>query len=281
MTDRQQFRQALIQQLNQGLEGFDFAELRFKHAASEEVAKQAARDVFFSQCLKASEDWAITPSERQVLNALGQRLQLSARQQSECLMAAKNRVFDRELNEALDDEMISNTEANSLAHLRTTLGLAPMAAHEFGPPLKRPAKQREKLWVPRASKETRQSAEPSWHGPWGPRSPVLGIPYTVLVLTTGACLLVGCWLAYRTQNWWPIPLSLLSAAPLILSQFLSARCWSCGANWSMYRTASEDDFSFFGGYSYYVYYECIQCGAVRRALRRHRYRSYRNPWNFW
>jgi hypothetical protein len=273
MTDRQQFRQALVECLNQDPDTFSLARFRETHAASDDIARQAARDVFFSQCLKASKDWTITDAERQVLRQLGERLDLPAKLQTECLVAAKNRVYNAELKEALADEMISNVEADSLAHLRTTLGLAPMAAEDFGPPLVRPAPRREKLLHKSpADRERPRPTKPSWSGPWGPRSPLLGIPYTVLVLTCLACLVFGGWTAYRQQHWWPIPASLGVAVVAIFLQFVSAHCWKCGGNWCMSRADSESGNGFFGGMSTYVLYECCHCGAVRRVNRYRRSR---------
>ena len=250
MSISREFRQVLVKSLKQGLTSFDMTRLREQHAVSEDEARKAARDVYFSQCLKSAEDWTITDAERQVLRRLGERLELSEKHQNECLMAAKNCVFKVELNEAMDDERISRAEANALAHLRKCLGLTAMAAEEFGPPDPRPQKRHKRSpeQKPRVADEP-QRAE--WPGPWGPRSPVLGIPYTVLTPSLAGCVAGGACIAYFNHIWWPLLASPGAAVLIIAYLFLGSYCWHCSSTWCFSRCFSRagggTEYEFFSG----------------------------------
>ncbi len=285
MAGRSEFRQTLVQHLNQGLDTFEMVRVRAMCDVSDDDARQASRDVFFSQCLKAADDWTISDKEQQVLRRLGERLKLSATQQEECLAAAKNRVFEVELKDALDDEMISSSEANSLAHLRKALGLAPMEAEEFGPAEPKPQKRRRKKPEKTEKRSVSHDDSPrqAWPGPWGPLSPVLGIPYTILVLSFAGCLLGGAAIASSVHDWRPLLASPVVAILIIASAWIGSHCWHCGSSWCLSRTYDYDDiydYGFFGMRTGYLYYECHKCGGIK-AVRKHRSGHRRAPWDFW
>ncbi len=280
MLTRREFRLAIVKNLQQGLSAFDVTRLRKQYAVSEDDALKAARDVYFSQCLKATDDWTITDDERQVLRQLGERLELSEKDQNECVMAAKNRIFEAELKEAMEDEGISRAEANSLAHLRKCLGLASMATEEFGPPELRRKKRREGS-SEKKPKVQDESWRAEWLGPWGPRSPILGIPYTILVVSFVGCGIGGAFIASATHDWWPVLASPGAALVIIGYSFLGSYCWHCGSTWCLSHAGSDTDYNFFGGATTYIYYECKSCGAVKTARRYRSRRQHRAPWDFW
>lgn len=280
MSTSREFRQVLIQSLKQGLDSFEMSRLREEHAVSEDDARKAARDVYFSQCLKAANDWTITDAERQVLRRLGERLELSEKHQNECQMVAKNRVFDVELKEAMDDEGISNGEADALAHLRKCLGLAPMAAEDFGPPAPRPKRRRKAspILEPMARDIPRRA---EWAGPWGPPIPVLGIPYSAFLLSFGGCGAIGAYCSYTLHLWSPLLAALVVAVLIIGYLFFGSYCWQCGSTWCLSRAGSDTECSFFGGSTTYIYYECERCGAVKTVRRSRSDQSSYTFWDLW
>lgn len=162
MNERIEFRKAVIQSLKQGLDTFDMAHLRHTHNVTDDVALQASRDVFITQCLKATDDGNVTDAELKGLRRLGSLLQLSLKQQDACLETAKKRAFERAHEEALDDNAITDSEADTLAHLRHTLGLAPMAPEDLGPrplpPRRRRTETLDEPEPPRQRQRSRRSA---------------------------------------------------------------------------------------------------------------------------
>lgn len=201
MTERIQFRRAILQSLRRDLDTFDIGGLREAHKVSDDVAIQATRDVFLSQCVKAADDWSITDAELKSLRRLGKLLQLSVSQQDVILAAAKDRVFDAEHQYALSDDMISNVEADALTHLRHTLGLTPMAAEEFGPRLSRPRKREEsETKRPHRRQQSQRSTLQNMADDFlMPGAPV-GAGFVIAILS-------------------------------FIFFTLSTHCWQCGGNW--------------------------------------------------
>lgn len=265
MVDRKTFRLVLVQSLKQGLETFDLKTIRESHPVSDVDAFHSCRDVFYSQCLRISDDGKISDSEERMIRQLGERLELSLNQQNECLTSAKNRVFDTELKECLDDGAISTMEAHSLTELRQSLGLASMPKESFGPAEMRLPKIRKRPKKAVAETEDKQTT-PSWEGPWGPRSPILGIPYTFLGISGVVCLIAGGVLAYDAKFW---PVLAIVLPVLFLHTVIISRCWRCGSNWSMARVDNLD-FELFSA-SRYKKFECCRCGASRTVRNRRRH----------
>lgn len=124
LASRQAQRLILRHLTKTGLKDFDLGRALGAGRLPQAAIRDASLAVYDKCVGKALADLEITQSERHVLTALREKLQLSAREAAKAEDRAKRELYRREVEQRLADGTVTEGEADDLKRIRAAIGLS-------------------------------------------------------------------------------------------------------------------------------------------------------------